>query len=180
MLLLPLPIVPWSTDWTKKLTRCSYEGFPLYHTLFDLSADLACPCGQCAFLQDRDIHRPSGHPRSLQPTHSTRRNYIFQLSVARWWKHIGGKEKKSMCGETQTAQSRAHKHSIKANFIETAFPEHSLSTFVLRCFGGSAASARSSTPAVCLSCALSFRFSWKRNATALITALIGRYMSIPS
>lgn len=68
-----------------------------------------------ALLQDRDIHRLSGHSCALQPIHSTR-NYIFQLSVARWWKYIGGMR---MCEETQSAQSRARKHAIKVSFIET-------------------------------------------------------------
>ncbi len=134
MLLLQLPVVPRSTDWTptEKLTKHSYKGLPLYCTLFDLSADLACPCGQCVLLQDRDIHRPSGHSCALQPIHSTRRNYIFQLSAERWWKYIGGKR---MCGETQSAQSRAHKHAIKVNFIEITFLKRNqrLLTFVL-CF----------------------------------------------
>lgn len=127
MLLLQLPIVPKSPDWTKKQTRC----LPLYSTLFDLSADLACPCGQRALLQERDIHRPSGRSCALQPIHSTRRNYIFQLSAAIWWKYIGGKR---MCGETQSAQHRAHKHTIKVNFIEITFSKHNqkLLTFCAR------------------------------------------------
>lgn len=38
-----------------------------------------------------------------------------------------------MCGETQSAQSRAHKHAIKVNFIELTFLKRNqrLLTFVL-------------------------------------------------
>lgn len=181
MLLLQLPVAPRSTDWTatEKLTKHSHKGLPLYRTLFDLSADLACPFGQCVLLQDRDIHRPSGHSCALQPIHSTRRNYIFQLSAARWWKYIGGKR---MCGETQSAQSRAHKLAIKVNFIEITLFKAQSATFDLCAlfFCGSAAFVRSLIPAICLSYALRFTFSWKHNAAALIMALIGRYTSILS
>lgn len=71
MLLLLLSTVPRSTGWTptKKWTKCSYKGLALCCRLCDLSADLACPCGQCALLQDRDIHCPSS-ASMCSPTHS--------------------------------------------------------------------------------------------------------------
>jgi len=123
-------MVPQSTDWTKKLTRCPYKGLPVHYTVFDLFPDVACPCGQRASLQDRDVDRHSGRPVARQPIRSTRRNYIFQLSAGGWWKYIGSKR---MCRETQSAESRAHKPAIKVNFIEITFskPNQRLLTFGL-------------------------------------------------
>lgn len=54
--------------------------------------------------------------------------------------------------------------------------------FDLLCFvfGAFGACVKSLLLAVWMSCALSFTFSWKHNAAALITLLIGQYHSIQS
>lgn len=120
MLLLQLPSIQkhW-LDTHKGSARAFLLRPPLCCTLFDLSADLACPCGQCVSLQDRDIHRPGGRSCALPPIHSTRRNYIFQLSAVGWWKHTGGKR---MCGETlsreQSPQTCHHREFHRNNMFK--------------------------------------------------------------
>lgn len=114
------------------------------------------------------------------PTHSIQqeKNYIFQVSAAKWWKYIGGKGMYRNTVSTESSPETCHQSAFhRNNIVKSAITDFWPLCFV---FGGSSLFVRSLIPAACLSFALSFTFSWKHNAAALIIALIGRYTSILS
>lgn len=98
--LLELPVELRNTLWTpaEELTKRSCEGLPAHCAQFDLSANLACPCGHCVWLQDRDRHRPSW-TIMCSANHSLKKKKLhFPFVCRKMMKYIWGKR---ICGEKQ-------------------------------------------------------------------------------
>lgn len=149
MLLLQLPVIPRNTVWTTwKLVKRSYESLPLYHKLFDISANLACPCGRYALLQNR--HTSPKWTIMCSPTHSVQQEKKITFSN-RLWQNDGSTLGARGCRETQSAQSQAWKHAIKVHFIEITLLKVQSQTFDLCALFlvDQPLFARSLIPAVC-------------------------------
>lgn len=96
--------------------------------MFDISANLACPCGRYALLQDR--HTSPKWTIMCSPTHSVQQEKKIPFSN-RLQQNDGSTLGARGCRETQSAQSRGRKHAIKVHFIEITLLKVQSQTFDL-------------------------------------------------
>lgn len=144
--------------------------------LFNLPADLACPCRHC--FPSRQRHTLPKQKIVCSPTHSFGEKKLhFPIVCGNMMEVHWGQR---MRRETQSAQSAQtyHESEFHRNIV---FKAQSKTSDPCALFSVvQTPLLRSYIPAVHSSHVLSFTFSLKHNTAALIMALIGQYTSILS